>query len=115
MAVTASKPLPCPTCAQTTAANGVAEPADGAALGTGATGSGSATIYVKDGKPTIPLQAQSVTTTLAPVSVTTKSTGKNADSILSGKVTASATVSTLQPSIGLNYIICTQGVYPDFD
>lgn len=93
--------------------NGQAVPVTGAALSAGAaTAGGQATIYAPATAPDIPLQANTVQTTLAPVNVTSDSTGSNAVSPVVAAVGASATFSTLQPSVGLNFIICYGGIFP---
>lgn len=95
-------------------ANGQAVPVTGAALSAGAaTAGGQAAIYAAATTPDIPLQADTVQTTLAPpVSVASDSTGSNVITPVVAAVGANATFSTLQPSLGLNFIICYDGIYP---
>ena len=93
--------------------NGQAVPVTSAALSAGAANAGGqATIYAPATTPDIPLQADTVQTTLEPVSVTSDSTGGNAIAPVVAAVGASATFSTLQPSVGLNFIICYDGIFP---
>lgn len=91
-----------------TATAGGITPAAGNALGAGGTGGNAASIYVPGVTPNIGLNASSVTTTLDTVTVTSGSAGSPTPAPLS----MAATVGTVQPSLGINFIICLQGLFP---
>jgi microcystin-dependent protein len=97
-----------------TTTTGTATPIEGMALGSGgAGGPGSANIYVGGGvTPNVALNASSVTTKLSGQIDT--ATGENAGGTgaITAPVTASGQVSVVQPSLGINYIICLDGLYP---
>ncbi|CAH0240744.1 hypothetical protein SRABI118_02708 [Massilia sp. Bi118] len=93
---------------------GTATPIEGMALGSGgAGGPGSANIYVGGGvTPNVALNASSVTTKLNGQIDT--ATGENAGGTGAIPVpfTASTQVGVTQPSLGINYVICLEGIYP---
>jgi len=93
---------------------GTATPIEGMALGSGgAGGPGSANIYVGGGvTPNVALNAGSVTTKLSGQVDT--NTGENAggSGAITAPVTASGQVGVTQPSLGINYVICLEGIYP---
>lgn len=96
----------------TSAGPGSPAPAEGTALGSSGTGPGSAAIYVgNSAAPTVALNASSVTTKLADVSATAGENGGGAGTF-SAPVAAAGTTSLVQPSLGMNYIICVNGLYP---
>lgn len=64
------------------------------------TGQGQAAIYVTGTDPSVPLHASTVTTTIAPIQATTSVAG------------AGMPFSVMQPSLGVNFIICSLGLYP---
>jgi len=92
---------------------GSASPAEGATLGSTGTGPGSAAIYVGGGvTPDVALNAGSVSTRLS--GQVSTATGDNAGSGAPFQVPVSGVVSAnvVQPSLGINYVICVQGVFP---
>lgn len=91
-----------------TATAGGATPAAGSAIGTGGSGGGAANIYVPNVTPDIALNASSVKTTLDAVTVTSASAGSASPTPLN----LAATLSTLQPTLGVNFIICVEGIFP---
>lgn len=91
-------------------APGAAIPVTGAALGTGGGGAGAATIYVANGDPTIEMAAHSVKTTVGAFNGNTADAGAATPTPVS--VTGSVQASTVQPSLGLNYVICVEGIFP---
>jgi microcystin-dependent protein len=97
-----------------TTTTGTATPLEGMALGSGgASGPGSANIYVGGGvTPNVALNASSVSTKVGGQIDAT--TGENAggSSAFAAPVSASGQASVVQPSLGLNYIICLEGIYP---
>lgn len=64
------------------------------------TGQGQAAIYVTGTEPSVSLHASTVTTTIAPIQVPTSVAG------------AGMPFSVMQPSISVNFIICSLGVFP---
>ncbi len=86
-------------------------PAIGTMLGNSAgTSSGSASIYNPAG-PTVEMAAASVTTTLVGnANVTSGNTGTG--NAVTAPVVTNATISNMQPYLGLNYIIATEGIFP---
>ncbi len=72
----------------------------------------AAAIYLPDGTPqTAPVNLGGVTTTVSGSgTVSTGNTGTGAP--LSAPVVTNATVSIMQPYLGLNYIIAMQGIFP---
>ncbi|MDI1277193.1 tail fiber protein [Methylobacter sp.] len=80
------------------------------------TGSGgtSGNMYLATTGPAtdlVALNSQSVTTTLVgSANVNSGTTGSG--TAVSAPVTTSANISNMQPYLGLNYIICSEGIYP---
>ncbi len=96
-----------------TTSTGAGTPVEGAALGSGGSGGGAANIYVAGGvTPNVPLNTSSVTTKIDG-QITTQ-TGENAGGggPIMAPVSATAQVGVTQPSLGLNYIICIEGLFP---
>lgn len=97
-----------------TATVGTATPLEGMTLGSGgAGGPGSANIYVGGGvAPNVALNAGSVTTKLSGQidTATGENTGSGAP--IPVPVTATGQVSVVQPSLGINYVICLEGIFP---
>jgi microcystin-dependent protein len=96
-----------------TTSTGVAVPAEGAALGSGGGGPGAANIYVGGGvTPNVPLNTSSVSTKVGG-QVDTQ-TGENAggSGTIAAPVNASGQAGVTQPSLGINYIIALQGIFP---
>jgi microcystin-dependent protein len=92
---------------------GTSVPAEGSTLGSGGGGPGAANIYVGGGvTPDVSLNAGSVTTKMAGQMNTT--TGQNAGGggAFPAPVTATGSVSVMQPSLGINYVICLEGIFP---
>lgn len=87
-------------------------PTAGAMLGNSTgTGNGVASIYSTTTTPTVALANTSVTTTLVGnASVTSGNTGNGA--AITAPVITSANLSNMPPYLGLNYILCTQGIFP---
>lgn len=83
-------------------------PANGSFLSASPGGPGSASIYC----PTVtgPVNLGGVSTAAAAGAVTVGSTGSGQP--LQAPVQTNATVSIMQPYLGLNYIICAQGIFP---
>lgn len=94
----------------TTSGPGAADPGEGAALGS--TGVGRSGIYVSAAAPNVAMNAGSVTTKLGGQVDT--ATGDNAGSGEPFQMPFQATVeaSVVQPSLGINYCICVEGIYP---
>lgn len=88
---------------------GAAEPVDGAALGKGGSANGQAAIYAT-ATPNVALSDASVKTTLKPVSVTSASTG--AATKINAAYAGNLGFSALQESMGINFIICVNGLFP---
>ncbi|MDY0961652.1 phage tail protein [Massilia sp. CFBP9026] len=88
---------------------GAAEPVDGAALGKGGAANGQAAIYAT-ATPNVALSDASVKTTLKPVSVTSASTG--AATKINAPYAGNLGFSALQESMGINFIICVNGLFP---
>lgn len=84
----------------------------GSLLTSAATGVGAAAIYLPAGTPqTAPVNLGGVTTTVGGTgSVSTGNTGTGAP--LAAPVVTNATVSIMQPYLGLNYIIAMEGIFP---
>lgn len=111
----ASEQLVATSTFKVTETSGVADPAAGAALGTGTTGPSQAFIYAPGATPDVALNVASIQTTLADVSVTSASSGGASQTAVTAAIDASsATLSTVQPSCAINFIICVEGLYPDF-
>jgi len=92
---------------------GAASPAEGAILGSTGTGPGSAAIYVGGGiAPNVALNTGSVSTKVS--GQVSTDTGNNAGSGAPFQVPVSGTVtaSVVQPSLGINYCICVEGIFP---
>lgn len=93
---------------------GTTAPSEGAALGATGTGPGAAAIYNSTSGITtgVSLNSGSVTTKLSgQVDITTGENGGSGAPI-NVPVTTTATASLMQPSLGMNFIICTQGIFP---
>ncbi|MFA9275212.1 MAG: phage tail protein [Candidatus Aquirickettsiella gammari] len=84
----------------------------GSLLTSAAAGGGAAAIYLPTGTPqTAPVNLGGVTTTVGGTgSVSTGNTGTGTP--LAAPVVTNATVSIMQPYLGLNYIIAMQGIFP---
>jgi microcystin-dependent protein len=98
-----------------TTATGGPSPVEGAALGSGGnSGPGSANIYVSGGSvnPNLALNANSVTTKVG--GQVDATTGENAGSggTFAAPVSARCDVDVTQPSLGINYIIAVEGIFP---
>lgn len=89
-------------------------PSNNATLSNTGTGGPSANMYLATTGPAtdlVALNSQSVTTTLVGnASVNSGTTGSG--TAVSAPVTTSANISNMQPYIGLNYIICMEGIFP---
>jgi microcystin-dependent protein len=97
----------------TTSGPGAAAPTEGTALGATGSGPGSANIYVGGGvTPTTALNAGSVNTKIAGQIDTTTGENSGSGAPFAAPVTATATTSVTQPSLGINYVICIEGIYP---
>ena len=96
-----------------TTSTGTATPAEGAALGSGGGGPGAANIYVGNGvPPNVALNASSVTTKLGGQIDTATAENAGGAGAFAAPVSAGGSASVMQPSLGLNYIICLEGIYP---
>jgi microcystin-dependent protein len=97
-----------------TTTTGSPTPLEGMALGSGgAGGPGSANIYVGGGvTPNVALNASSVTTKLSGQVDTATAENSGGGGAFAAPVTASGQAGTTQPSLGINYLIATQGIYP---
>ena len=95
-----------------TTSAGTAVPADNSILGSGGGGPGAANIYVAGGTPNVTLNASSITTKLD--GQVNTDTGENAGGAgpIVAPVNASGQTSVVQPSLGINYIIALQGIFP---
>jgi microcystin-dependent protein len=96
----------------TSSGPGTTSPAEGSALGNTGAGPGSAAIYVGNGAaPGTALNSGSVTTKLADVNA---DTGENAggSGTINAPVSGTGRTSVTQPSLGMNWIICVNGIYP---
>jgi len=92
---------------------GANAPAEGAALGsTVGAGTGQASIYVSGSDPTTSLNANSVTTKLSGTVQVTSSDAGGGPTPLVVPVSVPVSVNVVQPSLGMNYIICVEGIYP---
>lgn len=97
----------------TSAGSGSTSPSAGAALGsTDPRGSGAAAIYVGNATTDVALNAGSVKTQLG--GQVNTNTGDNAGSGEPFQMPFNAVVnaSVVQPSLGINYIICLEGIFP---
>lgn len=93
---------------------GANAPSEGALLGATGTGPGSAAIYNTTSGVTagIALNAGSVTTKLSGQADIATGENNGSGAPITVPVTTSATASMMQPSLGMNFIICTQGIFP---
>ncbi|MFZ6746071.1 phage tail protein [Undibacterium sp. JH2W] len=91
---------------------GLAAVANNGGLTSTSGGQSGAAIYLPAStQPTTPVTLGGVTTTVTGTgSVTNSNTGS--DTPLTVPVESSATISNMQPYLGLNYIIATQGLFP---
>ncbi|OON60442.1 hypothetical protein B0920_15760 [Massilia sp. KIM] len=97
----------------TTASPGSAVPSEGAALGSSGGGPGLANIYVGNGAaPTVVLNSASVATKLSGQADAVTGPNNGTGAPIAVPVSVSASVSTMQPSLGINYIICLEGIFP---
>lgn len=91
---------------------GTGTPAAGSALGASGGGQGSATIYVSGKTLDVEMDAASVTTQLAgSVTVDTSDTGVT-PSPIPVSFSTQVPINVMQPSLGMNYVICVQGIFP---
>jgi microcystin-dependent protein len=97
-----------------TTTTGSAVPVEGMALGSGGNGGpGSANIYVGGGVvPNVPLNASSVSTKLGGQIDTTTGENTGGGGAFPAPLSGSAQVGVTQPSLGINYIICVEGLFP---
>jgi microcystin-dependent protein len=97
-----------------TTSPGSAVPIEGMALGSGgASGPGSANIYVGGGVvPDVPLNASSVSTKLGGQIDTATAENAGGGGAFPAPFSGSAQVGVTQPSLGINYIICVNGIFP---
>jgi microcystin-dependent protein len=97
-----------------TTATGGPTPVEGTALGSGGGGGpGSANIYVGGSvTPNVALNASSVTTKLGGQIDTATADNAGGGGAFPAPVSASGQVSVVQPSLGINYIIAIEGIYP---
>ena len=92
---------------------GTTAPSEGAALGATGSGPSSAAIYVGNGATAgVALNTGSVTTKLAGQVDTTSGENSGNGAPFAVPVTTSATASVMQPSLGINYLICLEGIFP---
>jgi microcystin-dependent protein len=91
---------------------GAAAPTEGAALGTTGGGPGSAAIYVGNATTGVALNAGSVTTKLAGQVDTNTGENTGGGAPIAVPVSTTATASVMQPSLGINYVICIEGIFP---
>jgi len=93
-----------------TTSSGAADPSEGAALGSA--GVGRAGIYASAVTPNVALNAGSVSTRVGGQVDT--ATGDNSGSGEPFQMPFQAIVnaSVVQPSLGINYLICVQGIFP---
>lgn len=97
-----------------TATTGGPTPAAGMTLGSGGTGgSGVANIYAASTiAPDIALNTASVTTKVDGQINTTSGQNDGTGAAINAPVTATGQIGLAQPSLGVNYIICIEGLYP---
>jgi microcystin-dependent protein len=91
---------------------GGTSPGEGTALGSTGAGPGSAAIYVGNGAvPGTALNSGSVSTKLADLNA---NTGENAGGTgtINAPVNGTGTTSVTQPSLGITWLICVNGIYP---
>jgi microcystin-dependent protein len=89
-------------------------PIEGMALGSGgASGPGSANIYVGGGVvPDVALNASSVSTKLGGQIDTATAENAGGGGAFPAPFSGSAQVGVTQPSLGINYVICLEGIFP---
>jgi microcystin-dependent protein len=97
-----------------TTTTGSAVPVEGMALGSGGNGGpGSANIYVGGGVvPNVPLNASSVSTKLGGQIDTATAENAGGGGAFPAPISGNAQVGVTQPSLGINYIICVEGLFP---
>jgi microcystin-dependent protein len=97
-----------------TATVGTATPLEGMTLGSGGNGGpGSANIYVGGSvAPDVALNAGSVTTKLSGQIDTATGENSGSGAPIMAPVTATGQVNVVQPSLGMNYVIALEGIYP---
>jgi microcystin-dependent protein len=96
-----------------TTSSGVAVPVEGAALGSGGGGPGAANIYVGGGvTPNVPLNTSSVSTKVGGQIDTQTSENAGGGGAFAAPVSATGQAGVTQPSLGLNYIIALEGIFP---
>lgn len=96
----------------TSSGPGSSAPAEGAALGNTGTGPSAGAIYVSGGAaPSVALNSGSVTTKLADINT---NSGENAGGTgpIAAPINATGQVAVSPPSLGINYVICLNGIYP---
>jgi microcystin-dependent protein len=93
---------------------GIGMPDEGFTIGTGGTsGPGMASIYVGNNvAPTVTLNAGSVATKLSGQIDTTTGENTGGGGAIPVPITANGLTSIVQPSLGINYIIALQGIFP---
>lgn len=85
-------------------------PANGSVLSASPSGPSSASIY--SSTPTGPVNLGGVTTTVGGTGTVTVNDNTGGGHPLAAPVTTTATISNMQPYLGLNYIICMEGIFP---
>lgn len=85
-------------------------PANGSVLSASPSGPSSASIY--SSTPTNPVNLGGVSTTVGGTGAVTVNANTGGGQPAVAPVTTSATVSNMQPYLGLNYIICAEGIFP---
>lgn len=105
------------TLSATTSGPGAMAPASGAMLSASGSGGGSAAIYYANPTPSTPLptvalSSASVQTTIDSTATFTTGALGSGTPLPTVGVASAAAVPTMQPSLGLTYIICWQGAYP---
>jgi microcystin-dependent protein len=99
----------------TSSGPGSTSPGEGTALGNTGSGPQSAAIYTGNGAvPGTALNSGSVATKLADVNVSTGENGGGAGTF-PAPVTAQGQASVVQPSLGITWLICINGIYPSRD
>jgi microcystin-dependent protein len=89
-------------------------PSAGVALGaSGTSGGGVANIYVSGATPGIAMQAQSVTTRIGGTTTATTTDAGVDPAPLQVPFNALVNLNVTQPSLGMNFIICIEGLYPN--
>jgi microcystin-dependent protein len=92
---------------------GVPAPAPGVALGaSGTSGGGVANIYVSGATPSVAMQAQSVTTKIGGSATVTTTDAGVTPTPLQVPFNIPLNINPTPPSLGMNFIICVQGLYP---